>query len=141
VPVDHPRCRGKLHGRRDIQLYGRARLFRRGADPGNVCNAADDLAAHHRIAANCAFISYGLATPLYPELALHAVLLPLNVYPLHDMLHLIAKVRTASRGDLSMDWLKPFMARTAARAGEVLFRKGDLSSAVPWEQRAEHEEG
>src|SRR5262249_44962761 len=63
------------------------------------------------IAANCAFISYGLATPLYPVLALHAVLLPLNVYRLREMLHLIAKVRTASRGDLSMDWLKPFMAR------------------------------
>jgi CRP-like cAMP-binding protein len=41
------------------------------------------------------------------------------------MLQLIKKVRTASQGDLSMDWLKPFMHKHSYRKGAILFQKGD----------------
>jgi CRP-like cAMP-binding protein len=34
-------------------------------------------------------------------------------------------VRTASQGDLSMDWLKPFMHKHSYRKGAILFQKGD----------------
>ena len=51
-----------------------------------------------------------------------------DVVRLREMLQLIDKVKEASRGDLNMEWLKPFMAKRAAKGGEVLFRKGDLSS-------------
>jgi len=29
-----------------------------------------------------------------------------------------------------MEWLKPFMSRRGCKAGEVIFRKGDLASAM-----------
>ncbi len=80
------------------------------------------------ILSNIFFMAYGLLAPVYPQLVLHAVLLPLNVVRLREMLQLIDKVKEASRGDLNMEWLKPFMAKRAAKGGEVLFRKGDLSS-------------
>jgi CRP/FNR family cyclic AMP-dependent transcriptional regulator len=82
------------------------------------------------ICANCVFITYGLLASVYPQLVLHAVLLPLNIFRLREMLQLIAKVRTASKGDLNMEWLEPFMTKRSVKQGEVLFRKGDLSSAL-----------
>src|SRR5882672_8466141 len=82
------------------------------------------------ICANCVFIAYGLLAPVYPQLVLHGVLLPLNAFRLWEMLRLIGKVRAASQGDLNMEWLKPFMSKRACKAGEVIFRKGDLSSAM-----------
>ena len=76
------------------------------------------------IASNIILIGYGIAGAVYPVLLLHAVLLPLNAFRLHEMLQLIRKVSAAASGDLSMDWLKPFTAKRPIKAGEVLFRKG-----------------
>jgi CRP-like cAMP-binding protein len=41
------------------------------------------------------------------------------------MLQLVKKVRNAAQGDLSMDWLKPFMHKHSYKKGDVLFRKDD----------------
>jgi len=82
------------------------------------------------LCANCVFIVYGYMAPVYPQLLLHGVLLPLNSLRLYQMLQLIGKVRTASQGDLNMDSLKPFMSKRACKAGETIFRKGDLASAM-----------
>jgi CRP/FNR family cyclic AMP-dependent transcriptional regulator len=82
------------------------------------------------LCANCIFIVYGYMAPVYPQLLLHGVLLPLNALRLYQMLQLIGKVRTASQGDLNMDSLRPFMSKRACKAGEIIFRKGDLSSAM-----------
>lgn len=80
------------------------------------------------ICANLVFIAYGFLGNLYPPLVLHLVLLPLNSVRLYQMLQLVEKVKAVSRSDLSMDWLKPFMTRRMVKAGEILFRKGELSS-------------
>jgi hypothetical protein len=82
------------------------------------------------ICANCIFIVYGYFAPIYPQLLLHAVLLPINITRLYQMVRLIERVKLASQGGLSMDWLKPFMTKRESKAGEVIFRKGDLSSAM-----------
>ncbi|HEY7457900.1 MAG TPA: cyclic nucleotide-binding domain-containing protein [Xanthobacteraceae bacterium] len=77
------------------------------------------------IASNFAFITYGFMFGSVPTIVLHAILFPLNVYRLSEMLKLIKQVKAASAGDLSMDWIKPFMSKRAIKAGEILFRKGD----------------
>jgi len=77
------------------------------------------------ICSNVAFIVYGFYEELYPVLALHAVLLPLNSWRAFQMLRLIRRVEAASKGDLSPDWLKPFMKETRLKAGEILFSRGD----------------
>jgi CRP-like cAMP-binding protein len=46
------------------------------------------------------------------------------------MLQLIKRVKTAAAGDLSMDWLKPFMTKRDYYKGEVLFRKGDQADEM-----------
>ena len=77
------------------------------------------------IASNIAFITYGLMYHSPPTVTLHCILLPLNIYRLFEIRKLIEQIKTASQGDLSMDWLKPFMTRRKVKAGEVLFNKGD----------------
>ena len=77
------------------------------------------------IASNVAFIAYGLIAGLIPILVLHVLLLPLNLYRTLEMVRLLRRVRSAARGDLSLDWLKPFMKAAKFPAGHVLFRQGD----------------
>jgi len=77
------------------------------------------------IASNALFVVYGAAYPSWPTLALYGILVPLNSLRLYEMLQLIKKVRTASQGDLSMDWLKPFMHKHSFKQRAVLFKKGD----------------
>jgi CRP/FNR family transcriptional regulator, cyclic AMP receptor protein len=82
------------------------------------------------ICGNLFFIAYGYAGSLYPNIILHTVLLPLNGVRLYQMLLLVERVKTASRSDLSMEWLEPFMSKRTCRAGDVIFRRGDVSSAM-----------
>ena len=82
------------------------------------------------IVSNVAFIVYGLAGRIYPVLVLHAVLLPLNVFRLQQMRALLRKVREASRGKLSMDWLIPLMHREKHASGHVLFRIGEPARSM-----------
>lgn len=82
------------------------------------------------IAANVTFILYALLSGAWHVAALHATLLPFNILRLVEMQRLTERVRIASQGDLDMDWLKPFMSKRHAAKGEVLFRKGDVASAM-----------
>jgi CRP/FNR family transcriptional regulator, cyclic AMP receptor protein len=77
------------------------------------------------ICSNVAFIVYGFYDNLYPVLILHAILLPLNIWRAVQMLRLIRRVETASKGDLSTEWLRPFMKEAQWKAGDVIFNRGD----------------
>ena len=83
------------------------------------------------IAANLAFITYGVLGQVYPVLLLHLALLPLNAWRLRQLLQLTRQIREiAGSSRLSMDWLKPFSHRKVFRAGETLFRRGDRAAEV-----------
>jgi CRP-like cAMP-binding protein len=41
------------------------------------------------------------------------------------MLALVKKARTATQGDSSMEWLRPFMTDRKYRKGDILMKKGD----------------
>jgi hypothetical protein len=77
------------------------------------------------IVENCFLITAYAVSHAWLLMALQAVALPLNSWRLYQMVVLIRNVRTAIRGDASMDWLKPFMARRHFRKGDVLFAKGE----------------
>jgi CRP-like cAMP-binding protein len=46
------------------------------------------------------------------------------------MLSLAKKARISAEGDLSMDWLRPFMTPRKYKKGDVLFHKGDLAKEM-----------
>ena len=77
------------------------------------------------IGSNVAFIVFAFAGHIYPVLVLHTVLLPMNVWRTHEMMRLVRRVEAAAKGDLSVDWLKPFMKSMHHAAGELLFSRGD----------------
>jgi hypothetical protein len=76
------------------------------------------------------FLLYGVFSQAVPSIFLYGLLLPLNSYRLYEMIELIKKVRTAAEGDLSMDWLEPFMTKRKYRKGAVLFHKGDAADQM-----------
>ena len=82
------------------------------------------------IVTNCTFIAYGFLCAVYPTLIVNLVVLPINVLRLRQMLVLVRQVRRAAASDLSLDWLKAFMARRPVARGEILFAKGDAAACM-----------
>jgi hypothetical protein len=82
------------------------------------------------IASGLCFLCSGVFARSLPSMFLYGLLVPLNCVRLYQMLRLIRKVQAAAAGDLSMDWLKPFMTRRKFRAGDILFRKGDFAKEM-----------
>ncbi|MFT4097140.1 MAG: Crp/Fnr family transcriptional regulator [Rhodoblastus sp.] len=82
------------------------------------------------ILANIFGMIYGFFAPSPVSAVQHVVSLPLNVLRLREMRRLTARLGRASSGDLSMDWLKPFMRRRAFKNGDVVFARGDAADCV-----------
>jgi hypothetical protein len=61
---------------------------------------------------------------------IYAFLVPLHSVRLYQMLVLLKNVRTAANGNLSLDWLQPFMSKRRCRKGEVLFRERDEATEM-----------
>ncbi len=78
------------------------------------------------ISGNVGFLVFGLLAPSYPILLLHALVLPLNTLRLVQMVRLIRDMRDASSESEALAPVYPYRHRESARAGSVLFRKGDL---------------
>ncbi|PPD46074.1 MAG: Crp/Fnr family transcriptional regulator [Methylocystis sp.] len=73
-------------------------------------------------------VTLGLLTGNLPNIAKHAINLPLNFSRLREMRRLIDSVREANSGDLNIEWLKPFMHPESVRASDYIFRKGAAGS-------------
>ncbi len=82
------------------------------------------------ILSNVVLIAYALPQHHYPIVALHLILLPLNVYRLREMLQLVRNVKKSVNSDLSMAWLKPFMTERKCKAGDVLFYKHEKAEEM-----------
>ena len=76
----------------------------------------------------CAFFAgFGALSGTVTTFLLYLLMVPINAWRLRQMLTLIKKARTATAGDTSMEWLKPFMTERKYRKGDVLFKKGDAA--------------
>jgi hypothetical protein len=71
------------------------------------------------------FAAFGALSGDIKTFLLYLLLLPINALRLHQMLNLVRKARAATAGDMSMEWLKPFMTTRKYRKGEILFKKDD----------------
>jgi hypothetical protein len=84
------------------------------------------------ILTNVVIIAVSVAEVNYATGLLHCVLLPLNSYRLYQMLRLVQDVKKSVHGDLSMDWLKPFMTERKCRVGDVLYYKDEKAEDMAY---------
>ena len=82
------------------------------------------------IVSACFLLGAGIMSSSLPAIVLYAMLLPVHSIRLYQMLELIKKVRAAAQGDLSMNWLRPYMKKRKHRKGDILFRKGDFADEM-----------
>src|SRR3954471_9683954 len=76
----------------------------------------------------CAFFAiFGALTGAITIFLLYLLMVPINAYRLRQMLVLVKKARSATQGDTSLEWLKPFMTERKYRKGDVLFKKDDAA--------------
>jgi hypothetical protein len=73
------------------------------------------------------FACFGALTGAVATFLLYLLMVPINAYRLRQMLVLIKKARSATQGDTSLEWLKPFMTERKYRKGDVLFKKDDAA--------------
>ena len=76
------------------------------------------------------FAAFGVLSGNVATFLLYLLLLPINAVRLRQMLHLVKKARVATEGDMSMEWLKPFMTQRRYRRGERLFKKNDAATEM-----------
>ena len=79
----------------------------------------------------CAFFAgFGALTGTVTTFLLYLLMVPINAFRLRQMLILVKKARSATQGDTSMEWLKPFMTERKYRKGDVLFKKDDTANEM-----------
>lgn len=76
------------------------------------------------------FAAFGALAGDIKTFLLYILLLPINGLRLHQMLNLVKKARAATAGDMSMEWLKPFMTTRKYRKGDTLFKKDDPANEM-----------
>jgi CRP/FNR family transcriptional regulator, cyclic AMP receptor protein len=82
------------------------------------------------LSSNVFFIAYGFVHSSLPKLLLHSVLLPLNARRMWEIRRLTKEIERATHESPVSEWLLPHMTGRAFKAGEVLFRKGDVADEV-----------
>jgi CRP-like cAMP-binding protein len=81
--------------------------------------------------AGCTFFAtFGALSGSITTFLMYLLMLPINAVRLRQMLKLVKKARDATQGDMSMEWLKPFMKERRYRRGDRLFEKGDAAAEM-----------
>ena len=83
------------------------------------------------VASNVGFIIYGLSYPAPLMVALHAVLLPVNLWRVWQMIQLTQRVARSAADPRQMEiWLRPYMRSKQFKAGAQIFANGELASRM-----------
>ena len=71
------------------------------------------------------FMAYGALGGAVATFLMYFLLLPINIIRLFQIQKLVKKARVAVEGELSADWLKPFMNGASTARGMCCFGKGN----------------
>jgi CRP/FNR family cyclic AMP-dependent transcriptional regulator len=82
------------------------------------------------VASNFGFIVYGLLYPAPLMVALHAVLLPVNLWRVWQMIGLTRRVAATADAQQMELWLRPYMRSRQYKAGESVFANGDVADRL-----------
>lgn len=78
------------------------------------------------VGSNFGFIVYGLAHPSLLMVALHSVLLPVNLWRVRQMVRLTRRISAVAADPQQLAlWLRPYMRSRNYKAGARIFERGD----------------
>src|ERR1700740_172597 len=81
--------------------------------------------------AGCTFFATsGALSGNVANFLLYLLLLPINAVRLRQLLKLVKKARNATQGDMSIEWLKPFMTERRYHRGDRFFKKADATAEM-----------
>ena len=86
---------------------------------------------------NAIFIVYAFHLNLPSIMIVSCILLPLNGFRFFQMRKLVRDVKASASGDLSVDWLLPYMSKMRVEKEQVLCRKGDVADRLYYVQQGE----
>lgn len=79
------------------------------------------------ITSNLFFITYSIAAGLMPILALHLLLLPMNLWRIFEQLQTRKRMRAALMEEPNLNTLLPFMTSADYADGAIIFRSGEAA--------------
>ena len=83
------------------------------------------------VGSNVGFIVYGLVHPSVLMVALHVVLLPVNLWRVQQMVRLTRRVSAATADPRQMAlWLRPYMRSRSYKAGALIFERAALADRL-----------
>jgi len=82
------------------------------------------------VGSNVGFIIYGLVHPSLLMVLLHAVLLPVNLWRVRQMVRLTQRVSAAADPRQLELWLRPYMRARRYKPGATIFRRGDVADRL-----------
>jgi hypothetical protein len=83
------------------------------------------------VGSNIGFIIYGLAQPNPLLVLLHAVLLPVNLWRVRQMVQITRHLAHTGADDRQLGiWLRPYMRSRRYRAGATLFKRGSKADRI-----------
>lgn len=82
------------------------------------------------LVSNVCFVSYGFIESLLPSIVLNTALLPVNARRLWEITNLSREIAHATQDSPVSQWLLPHMNRRSFKAGDVLFRKGEVADRL-----------
>ncbi|MDM4767752.1 cyclic nucleotide-binding domain-containing protein [Pelomonas sp. SE-A7] len=75
-------------------------------------------------------VFYGYLSAAIPTLILYAALIPINIKKTLQIQRLVRAIRNAKEDTPVSEWLLPHMSRRAAKAGTLLWSKGDQAEEM-----------
>ena len=83
------------------------------------------------VGSNVGFIVYGVVHPSLLMVVLHAVLLPVNLWRVRQMVQLTRRVSNSTADRQQMEiWLRPYMRSRNYRAGQRIFKRGAVADRL-----------
>jgi CRP/FNR family cyclic AMP-dependent transcriptional regulator len=82
------------------------------------------------LAANVFFVAYGWLEAALPSLVLYSVMIVINTKKVSDIRKLVRAIENAKSDTPIAEWLLPHMTHRQAKAGQTLWKKGDVATEM-----------
>lgn len=82
------------------------------------------------LAANFFFVAYGWLEAALPSLVLYSAMILINTKKAWDIRKLVRAIENAKSDAPIAEWLLPHMTRRQAKAGQTLWKKGDVATEM-----------